>query len=101
MQDRLLKHQPDRSRARRFHSNLKCIAGLERFAVIQFGPDHHNDDALTGHLGEAQTMAQQILMPRMLEIMLVDRVVHDSLHITFVISYFQVQTKRHGDVVTH
>ena len=101
MQDRLLKHQPDRSRARRFHSNLKCIAGLERFAVIQLGPDHHDDDALTVHLGEAQTMTQQILMSRMLEIMLVDRVIHDALHITFVISYFQAQAKRHGDISTH
>ena len=68
MQDGLLKHQPDPSRARRFHSNLKFIAGLERFAVIQFGPGHQDEDAL---------------------------------HLTFVISHFQAQAKRHSDAKTH
>ena len=67
------------------------IATSKGLPVVEFRPDHYEMDLSPRHFSKVDSKGLQERMSRMFQIVLIDSVIDDTLHVTFVITNLEVQ----------
>tara|TARA_E500000081_G_scaffold68791_1_gene70906 strand:+ start:295 stop:909 length:615 start_codon:yes stop_codon:yes gene_type:complete len=73
--------------------HYKFFSGPQRASVVNFCPYHHNDYAARSQLSKTQATAEQVFMPGVLQVMLIDGIINYALHIALIVSNLHLQAE--------
>ena len=83
--------KPDARYLLQVQSDPKTIAASQRVLVIKFTSDHNKMDLSARYFSEINSECLQELVARVLQVVLIHRVIDYALHITFVITNLKVE----------